>query len=689
MKIAILGGGVGAMTAAYWLTNPTPDGPPVQHDITIYQLGWRLGGKGASGRNAVSGQRIEEHGLHIWMGFYANAFRMIRAAYEELGRPPGAPLATWEEAFTPQSVITMMDENVRDEWMKREWVVAYPLRPGSPGDQTGYPPPCGYLGTLVNKVRERVERFIAGHHHDDCTPPHPPSEAHEVHLKTLHALLDDAGVRAGAPHPPGQRGDLQTGVHDHTLLEFALVAAQKVIGIGLEFSDVCLSLQRELMLADMGVACALGILRDLCHAPWDAIDDQEWRAWMLRNGLHAKTEWCGAIRAMYDLVFAYRGGITDQAHADVAAGTATCAAMRIMFDYYDGVFMRMEAGMGDTIFTPLYQILRKRGVKFEFFHRLRDVVPSADGKSIDELHIGVQATTFGGAEYRPLVTVNQLECWPSDPLLDQLVQGKELREQRIDLEAYDAPWPDVESLVLKRENGDFDLVVFGLSLGAVPFVCPKLLEQKENWRQMVEHVKIVETQAFQFWLDRNIADLGWPPALDGRCYGELAVLSTFVEPCDTWADMSHLIPREQWLVPVQNISYFCGPIADGSTLEAVVKGARAYVDGDISSLWTRAAPNGKFLYESLCVNSPTLTFTEDERFIAQYFRINNQPTEKYVLSVSGSTKYRIDPASPGYDNMVLAGDWVKNGFAIGCVESAVLGGMKGVQPYCPGMVIVE
>jgi hypothetical protein len=60
-----------------------------------------------------------------------------------------------------------------------------------------------------------------------------------------------------------------------------------------------------------------------------------------------------------------------------------------------------------------------------------------------------------------------------------------------------------------------------------------------------------------------------------------------------------------------------------------------------------------------------------------------------VQSVSGSTKHRLDPAEPGYANLVLAGDWVKNGLALGCVESAVLGAMKGVKKYCPGMVIVE
>ena len=43
-KIAIVGGGMGALTAAYWLTDPSLGG---RYDVTVYTMGWRLGGKGA------------------------------------------------------------------------------------------------------------------------------------------------------------------------------------------------------------------------------------------------------------------------------------------------------------------------------------------------------------------------------------------------------------------------------------------------------------------------------------------------------------------------------------------------------------------------------------------------------------------------------------------------------------------
>ena len=89
-RAAVLGGGLGSLTTAFELSSRG-------FDVTIYQLGWRLGGQGASGRNLIDNGRIEEHGLHIWFGFYHNAFRMMRQVYDELGRPPGQPLSTVEQ----------------------------------------------------------------------------------------------------------------------------------------------------------------------------------------------------------------------------------------------------------------------------------------------------------------------------------------------------------------------------------------------------------------------------------------------------------------------------------------------------------------------------------------------------------------------------------------------------------------
>ena len=128
-KIVIIGGGVSAMTAALYLTEQ-PDWQ--QHrTITVYQQGWRLGGKGASGRNAASGQRIEEHGLHVWFGAYVNSFKTIETVYTKLQRPADSPLSTWQQALKPHSFIAL-EEYIDDQW--QTWPIDFPLLAGNPAD---------------------------------------------------------------------------------------------------------------------------------------------------------------------------------------------------------------------------------------------------------------------------------------------------------------------------------------------------------------------------------------------------------------------------------------------------------------------------------------------------------------------------------------------------------------------------
>src|SRR5688572_3165460 len=74
-------------------------------EVTVYQRGWRVGGKGASSRG-VNG-RIEEHGLHVWLGYYDNAFRLLRDVYEELDRAstdPSCPILFWRDAVAPSEL---------------------------------------------------------------------------------------------------------------------------------------------------------------------------------------------------------------------------------------------------------------------------------------------------------------------------------------------------------------------------------------------------------------------------------------------------------------------------------------------------------------------------------------------------------------------------------------------------------
>ena len=78
-KIAILGGGMASLSTAYALTNES--GWEEKYEITLYQLGWRLGGKTTTGRGPHD--RIEEHGIHILQGWYDTTFTLLRAVFDE------------------------------------------------------------------------------------------------------------------------------------------------------------------------------------------------------------------------------------------------------------------------------------------------------------------------------------------------------------------------------------------------------------------------------------------------------------------------------------------------------------------------------------------------------------------------------------------------------------------------------
>ena len=65
-----------------------------------------------------------------------------------------------------------------------------------------------------------------------------------------------------------------------------------------------------------------------------------------------------------------------------------------------------------------------------------------------------------------------------------------------------------------------------------------------------------------------------------------------------------------------------------------------------------------------------------DRLDAQYLRANIDPSERYVLALPGTTRYRLAADGSGYDNLVLAGDWTRTDWNVGCIEAAVQSGIN-------------
>ena len=93
-------------------------------------------------------------------------------------------------------------------------------------------------------------------------------------------------------------------------------------------------------------------------------------------------------------------------------------------------------------------------------------------------------------EYNPLVNIKRLDCWPSEPLYDQIddEQSQLLQDNNINLESFWTAWQDMgqEETVTLSHNQDFDQVILGISIAAFPHICQELMEVNQNWSDMTK-----------------------------------------------------------------------------------------------------------------------------------------------------------------------------------------------------------
>jgi hypothetical protein len=206
------------------------------------------------------------------------------------------------------------------------------------------------------------------------------------------------------------------------------------------------------------------------------------------------------------------------------------------------------------------------------------------------------------------------------------------------------------------------------------------MERDERFRRAIESAATVQTQAFQLWTRSTSDELGWEHDPD-------SVAGCYVEPLDTYCDMTHLLPRESWAEEhdVQGIAYFCGVLDERPAETAAEASRRAkanaveFLERDVEGLWPVAVSDGapgRFDWKILADPSGR---TGPDRFESQYWRANVTGSDRYVLTPAGSVEHRLPSDKSGFENVVLAGDWTKNGIDGGCVEAAVVSGMQAAR----------
>ena len=664
-RVAILGGGMAGLSAAWRLSEP---GWQDRFDaITVYQRGWRLGGKGASSRGPHG--RIEEHGLHVWLGSYENAFALLRECYAELNRATtdsAAPIHEWHQALIPADTLGMADKS-DDDWLV--WNGGFARNDEVPGE----PGATGRELTVADFLRRALElvlNFAESLNETTGAGVDRPTTTESVTTGRWIEVLRWGVVATLAtltkPRPPES---IQAG-----LLSRPIEAVREALDYEHRPDHRRLWLLLSLLTATVRGVIADNLLTD--PRGFRAINDEDYGAWILRHGAHPDVLDFALVRGLYDMVFGYEDG--DYERPSFSAGLAVMLTGIALFQYKGAFFWKMTAGMGDVVIAPLYQALRRRGVAFEFFHRV-------DALHLDDRHRAVEAITMGRQvqlvdgvnDYQPLTRVGGLPVFPDRPLAEQLDENSRID----DLESHFGRRTDVETRVLRR-GVDFDHVVLAASLGMLELVAGELIADSPQWRDMTTHLRTVATQAFQLWLRPDESALGWDRSG--------VTTSGYVAPFDTWASMPQTLWAEDWPDGdhPRTVAYFCGALnvlrsntEDPQAYvarcrEKVLADAVAYLDGPVGLYLPSAVSEHGFAWHLL---SGANGHRGAEALTTQHVSVNIDPSDRYVQSVPGSDKYRLRSDESGYDNLVLAGDWTDSGMNAGCIEAAVMSGLQAAN----------
>lgn len=632
--------------------------------ITVYQRGWRLGGKGASSRGPHG--RIEEHGLHVWLGSYENAFALLRECYAELDRTttdPAAPITTWDQAMVPSENLAMADR-WGDGW------VVWPGKFSRNAQLPGEPDATGRELTVVEFLRRSLELLLDF------------SDSLNESTGLVLSASDDPSitrwlqvVQRGARVALASVTDVSgTAMIRDGMLRRAADAIRQALDVAHRTDH-----KRFWLLLSLLIATVRGLVVDnLITDPrgFKAINDEDYGEWLLRHGAHPGVLDFALVRGMYDMVFGYEDG--DYRRPSFAAGLAVLLTGIALFQYKGAFFWKMTAGMGDVVIAPLYQALRRRGVRFEFFHRLDALHVDGNHHAIDAVTLGRQVRLAEGVDqYDPLIRVGGLPVFPNAPRADQIENNAETDG----LDSHFGRRDDVETVVLRR-GVDFDHVVLAVSLGMVELVAGELIVDRPEWREMTIHIRTVATQAFQLWLRPAESELGW--------HSPGVTTSGYVAPFDTWASMPQTLWTEEW--PDEDsprtVAYFCGAFdaewpPDGDHDDYVVRchqqvrsHAVTYLDQHVGLYLPGAVTEGGFAWHLLSgANGARGSIALD----TQHVSVNIDPSDRYVQSIPGSDKYRLRPDESGYDNLFLAGDWTDCGVNAGCIEAAVMSGLQAAN----------
>ncbi len=679
-RIAILGGGMSGLSAAYHLTR-TPE-LRAENEVTLYQMGWRLGGKAASGRDDQG--RNLEHGLHVWFGCYENTFQTIQEVYAARDHNVDWALKSWRDAVKPQTFTPLGTQDASGSWSY--WPLTWASNEGTPGDGKMMPT----LWEMIETILDWIILYLEGKEGPDANSALEAGgmrgwlDGVEAHLPSVLRLSIERWKAIAWRVENKVREEFDDFLD---MIGWVHAAHKGTVGHGAAphsphgiTSDIL----------NIFTAVVRGVIDDLIipDAPLMSIDDIEFSQWLLKHGADPKVvAHSSIVRVVYDTLFQYREG--DASRPDLAAGTGLGTVMRLVGTYQGTMMWEVQAGMGEVIVGPMYQHLIKAGVTFEFFHKVTQITAD-DGTApkVAAVTFDVQATTSSG-EYAPVTLENGLVVWPQQPDWSQIANGSAMAAAGVNFESHWYDWPSAGTKTIAAGT-DFDVAVLAVSVCAFTplnevdgsFAAP-LIAKSKKFADWVGNTYLVPSVGVQLWSNKTTAGLGWT--------GEKPATVSGPEYLNIWADMTQVIAYETQTPKPLSLHYLTGTFnsqlyrqpanATGTpaTAQAEVTALTAdWLNTKSAASWPLAQTGDGFDWSVL---SAPASVTGPARLDAQYVRANVDPTECCALSATGTTKYRPHADGSGFPNLIVCGEGTVMGFTTS-FEGAMASGAAASRAIC-------